>query len=207
MCVRRLLQLQAGLVLYGFSLALMLRSELGLAPWDVLHQGLAQRTGSSIGTMVILVGALVLLAWIPLRQRPGIGTLSNVFVIGLALDAGLTIVPQTHGWGTRVSLVVAGIVLNGLGGGAYIGARLGPGPRDGLMTGLSAQTGRSLRSVRTAIEITVLVTGVALGGTAGFGTVLYAVLIGPQVQLWLAVLTVPVRPGAGPHARIPAADH
>jgi len=206
MRVRRLLQLQAGLVLYGLSLALMLRSELGLAPWDVLHQGLARRTGLSIGTVVILVGALVLLAWIPLRQRPGIGTLSNVFIVGLALDAGLTIVPQTHGWGTRVGLLVAGIVLNGLGGGAYIGARLGPGPRDGLMTGLSAQTGRSLRSVRTGIEITVLLTGVALGGTAGVGTVLYAVLIGPQVQLWLAVLTVPERPGAGPHARLPASD-
>lgn len=205
MYVRRLLQLYAGLVLYGLSLALMLRSELGLAPWDVLHQGLARRTGLSIGTVVILVGVLVLLAWIPLRQRPGVGTVSNVFAIGLALDAGLAIVPQTHGWGTRVGLLVAGIVLNGVGGGAYIGARLGPGPRDGLMTGLNVRTGRSLRSVRTGIEITVLATGVVLGGTAGIGTLLYAVLIGPQVQLWLGVLTVPERPGAEPH--LAAADH
>lgn len=129
------------------------------------------------------------------------------WLYGLSLALMLRSVPQTHGWGTRVGLLVAGIVLNGLGGGAYIGARLGPGPRDGLMTGLSAQTGRSLRPVRTGIKITVLVTGVALGGTAGVGTVLYALLIGPQVQLWLALLTVPVRPGAGPHARLPAADH
>lgn len=185
-------------MLYGLALALVLRAGYGLSPWDVLHQGLSRKTGLSIGTVLILVGIVVLLLWIPLRERPGVGTISNIFVIGIALDVTLAIVPEVHGTAARVSLLAVGMVLNGIGGGAYIGARLGPGPRDGLMTGFSARTGRSLRLVRTTIELTVLVGGVALGGTAGVGTLVYAVTIGPLVQLFLPALTVPERPGPAP---------
>lgn len=198
---RRLIQLQLGLALYGFALALVVRAGLGLAPWDAFHQGLSRHTGLSIGTVLIIVGCVVLLLWIPLRQRPGVGTISNIFVIGVVLDVGLAVVPEVDGLPSRLSLLAVGMVLNGLGGGAYIGARLGPGPRDGLMTGFSARSGRSLRSVRTVIELTVLGCGVALGGTVGLGTVVYAVTIGPLVQLFLPALTVPERPA---RAAVPA---
>lgn len=186
---RRLAQLLGGLVLYGFSDALLVRAGLGLSPWDVLHQGLAVRTGISIGTWVIVVGALVLLGWVPLRQRPGVGTVCNVVVIGLALDASLALVSAPTGLATRVWWLVAGVVLNAVATGAYIGADLGPGPRDGLMTGIAAR-GRSIRVVRTAIEVAVLVLGVLLGGTAGIGTLAYAVGIGPLVHVLLPRLAV-----------------
>ncbi|MEV8594010.1 hypothetical protein [Streptomyces sp. NPDC052012] len=188
---RRLFQLYAGLALYGASSALLVRSGLGLEPWNVLHQGLSERTGLSMGLVLTIVGATVLLLWIPLRQRPGLGTVSNVLVIGAAMDATLAVVPDAHGLPARVAFMVAGIVLNGAATGLYIAARFGPGPRDGLMTGLHQRTGVSIRLVRTAIEITVVATGFVLGGTVGVGTLLYAVAIGPLAQLFLRVFAVP----------------
>ena len=184
----RSIQLVGGLLLFGGSLALLVRSRLGLDPWDVFHQGLAVRSGIPIGTVTILVGAVVLLLWIPLGQRPGIGTIANVILVGLALDATLAILPAPSDLGVRWAFLVAGIVLNGIATGAYIGAALGPGPRDGLMVGLASR-GHSLRVVRTAIELTVLGVGWLLGGTVGIGTVLYAVTIGPIVHLTLPALT------------------
>ena len=189
---RRLAQLYAGLVLYGASMALQIRAGLGLDPWDVLHQGLADRTGLSFGTVVIVVGALVLLAWIPLRQWPGFGTVSNVIVIGLAVDAALARLPDAGSLPVACAMLIAGVGLNGVAGAVYIGAGLGPGPRDGLMTGLVRRTGRSVRLVRTTIEVTVLVAGAVLGGTVGVGTVVYALSIGPIVHAVLPRLTVPL---------------
>jgi uncharacterized membrane protein YczE len=187
---RRLAQLYLGLVLYGISLALMVRAQLGLDPWDVLHEGLASRLPLTFGQVVIVVGAMVLIAWIPLRQRPGLGTVSNVFVIGLAVDAALAVLPAPEPMAWRIAFLVAGVVLNAVATAAYIGARLGPGPRDGLMTGLVARTGRSVRLVRTSIELSVLASGWLLGGTVGVGTVLYAISIGPLVHVLLPRLAV-----------------
>jgi uncharacterized membrane protein YczE len=192
---RRLAQLYVGLVLYGVSMGMMIRAGLGLDPWDVLHQGLTERLGWSFGTVTIVVGALVLLLWIPLRQRPGIGTVSNVFVIGVAVDATLWLLDSPGALWARVALLVGSVLLNGLAGGCYIGAGLGPGPRDGLMTGLVARTGWSVRVVRTVIEAAVLGVGWLLGGTVGIGTVLYAVTIGPLVHFFLPRLTVAPRSG------------
>lgn len=191
---RRLPQLLVGLVLYGFSMALMIRATLGLDPWDVLHQGLTLRLPLSFGTVTIIVGALVLLLWIPLRQRPGLGTVCNVVVVGLAVDAGLALLPEVRGLTLRAVFLVASIVLNGLAGAIYIGSQLGPGPRDGLMTGLARRTGLSLRLLRTGIEVVVLAVGFALGGTLGLGTVLYALAIGPLVQLFLPLVAVRLEP-------------
>ena len=193
---RRLGQLYAGLVLYGFSMALLVRARLGVMPWDVLHQGVARSIGGSLGTVSIVVGALVLLLWIPLRQRPGVGTVSNVLVIGLAVDASLAVLPHVDGMVLRSALVVAGVLLNAVATAAYIGVRLGPGPRDGLMTGLVRRTGRSVRVVRTSIEVVVVATGWLLGGTLGVATVLYALAIGPLVQPLLPVFTVGAAAGA-----------
>lgn len=187
---RRLVQLFVGLWLYGTSMALMIHAALGLDPWDVFHSGLAQRLGLSFGTVVTIVGALVLLLWVPLRQMPGLGTIANVLVIGVATDVGLALLPQPDGLAVRALTLVLSIVLNGLAGALYIGAQLGPGPRDGLMTGLARRTGRSLRLVRTGLEITVLAVGFALGGAVGIGTLLYALGIGPLVQLMLPWVVV-----------------
>uniref|UniRef100_UPI00368EF0B9 membrane protein YczE n=1 Tax=Streptomyces phaeofaciens TaxID=68254 RepID=UPI00368EF0B9 len=186
-----MVQLYAGLALYGASSALLVESGLGLEPWNVLHQGLAELTGLTIGVVSIVVGAAVLLLWIPLRQRPGLGTVSNVFVVGLAMDGTLALVPDSHQPAVRVALLVAGIVLNGAATGLYISAAFGPGPRDGLMTGLHRRTDRSIRLMRTAIEVAVVVTGFLLGGTIGVGTLLYAVSIGPLAQVFLRVFAVP----------------
>ncbi|MFB9316859.1 membrane protein YczE [Cryptosporangium minutisporangium] len=171
-------------------MALMLRADLGLDPWDAFHQGIATHVPWSFGTVTIVVGAAVLLFWIPLRQRPGLGTLSNVVVIGLAVDASLWLLPTMTWLPGRWTFLVAGILLNGIAGGCYIGAGLGPGPRDGLMTGVVAKTGWSIRLVRTGLELTVLAVGWLLGGTVGIGTVLYAVSIGPVVHVTLPLLTV-----------------
>ena len=187
---RRLGQLFAGLVLYGASMALQIRAGLGLDPWDVFHQGVSERTGLSFGTVVAIVGAIVLLAWIPLRQKPGIGTVSNVFVIAVAVDVSLALLPEAGSTSVAIAMLVAGVGLNGVASGAYIGAGLGPGPRDGLMTGLVRRTGGSIRVVRTSIEVTVLAVGAALGGTVGLGTVLYALSIGPLVHVLLPRMTV-----------------
>jgi uncharacterized membrane protein YczE len=195
---RRLVQLYAGLGAYGASMALLVRSSLGVMPWDVLHQGLARRLGLSLGTMTIVVGVLVLLCWVPLRQRPGLGTVSNVLVIGVVVDAVLRVLPAPGPMWARVGFVAAGIVLNAVATALYLGARLGPGPRDGLMTGLVKRTGGSVRVVRTAIEVGVVLTGWLLGGTLGVATVLYAVAIGPLVHALLPPLTVPAP------ARVPA---
>jgi uncharacterized membrane protein YczE len=184
----RLVQLSAGLVLFGASLALLVRSELGLDPWDVFHQGLSVATGLSIGVCTIVAGVVVLLLWFPLRQRPGIGTVANVILVGISLDAILLLLPTTDAPALRWTYLVSGIVLNGIATGAYIGAGLGPGPRDGLMVGL-ARGGRSIRFVRTAIEVSVLVVGWLLGGTVGIGTVLFALTIGPIVHWTLPMLS------------------
>ena len=186
---RRIAQLYAGLVLYGLSSGLILLAGLGNDPWDVLHQGLSRRTGLGTGVWVCIVGALVLLLWIPLRQRPGLGTLSNVVVIGVVIQVALELFDTPGAPAERAALLAAGVVLNGVATGAYIGARFGPGPRDGLMTGLAAR-GMSLRAVRTAIELTVLVAGAALGGTVGIGTVVYALAIGPLAHVFVPALTV-----------------
>jgi uncharacterized membrane protein YczE len=203
---RRLVQLYVGLALYGVSMALIVRSALGNMPWDVLHQGLADRLGWSIGTVTIAVGALVLLAWIPLRQRPGLGTVSNVVVLGLAMDATLAAVAAPTSLPVRIAFLAGGVLLNAVATAAYIGVRFGPGPRDGLMTGLVRRTGGSVRLVRTCIEVGVVAVGWLLGGTLGLGTVLYAVAIGPLVQLLLPRLTVtpagrPTPPVAAPLPR------
>ena len=202
--MRRLVQLYAGLVLYGVSMALMVRSELGVMPWDVLHQGVARQLGLSLGTVTILVGILVLLAWVPLRERPGLGTVSNVLVIGIAVDAALALAGPPTSLSARVLLAVSGIALNAVATAAYIGVQLGPGPRDGLMTGLVRRTGGSVRLVRTAIEVTVVISGWLLGGTLGLVTVVYALSIGPLVHLLLPRLTVPL-PGADKRATPTAA--
>ncbi|WP_405782534.1 YitT family protein [Streptomyces sp. NBC_00859] len=203
--VRRLVQLYVGLALYGVSSALLVDAGLGLEPWGVLHQGLARLTGLTIGTVSIIVGAAVLLLWIPLRQRPGLGTVSNVFVIGLAMDATLGLVPAVQGLPGRIPLMAAGILLNGAATGLYISARFGPGPRDGLMTGLHQLTGLSIRLARTGIEVAVVATGFALGGTVGVGTVVYALSIGPLAQMFLRMFSRPAR--AGDRApRLPAAE-
>ncbi len=179
-----------GLALYGTSMAMQIRGALGLNPWDVLHEGLAAQTPLSFGVITAITGAVVLLLWIPLRQRPGIGTVANVVVIAVAVDVALAAIPTVTGLGPRIALMVGGIVLNGVATAAYVGARLGPGPRDGLMTGLAARTGWSLRLVRTGIEVVVLAVGWLLGGTVGVGTVLYAVAIGPLTQAFLPLLAV-----------------
>ncbi len=191
---RRLVQLYAGLVLYGVSIALFVRSGLGVMPWDVLHQGLARQTGGTIGQWTMLVGAVVLLLWLPLRERPGIGTISNVVVIGFSVDAVLPLLPETAPMAALAALAGAGLVLNAVATALYVGARLGPGPRDGLMTGLVRRTGGSVRLVRTTIEVVVVLAGWLLGGTLGPATVVYALGIGPLVQVLLPRLTVPVPP-------------
>ncbi|MGV9993425.1 membrane protein YczE [Streptomyces sp. NPDC003374] len=192
---RRLIQLGAGLALYGASSALLVRAGLGLEPWNVLHQGLAERTGLTIGEVSVVVGAAVLLLWIPLRQRPGFGTVANVFVVGLAMDGTLAVVPEVRTAAVRWCLLLAGVVLNGVATGLYIAARFGPGPRDGLMTGLHRRTGRSVRLMRTAVEVAVVAGGFALGGTVGVGTLLYAVAIGPLAQFFLRAFAVPAASG------------
>jgi uncharacterized membrane protein YczE len=180
----RLAQLYGGLVLYGVSSSLLVLAGLGLDPWNVFHQGLARHTPLAIGTWAILVGVAVLLLWIPLRQRPGIGTLSNVVVVGGTMDLLLGHVHAPHALSVRIAFLVCGVFLNGVATGAYIGAGLGPGPRDGLMTGLAAR-GHSIRVVRTGLELTVLATGWLLGGTVGVGTVLYALSIGPLAHVFV----------------------
>jgi len=195
---RRLTQLYVGLALYGASTALTVRAGLGLNPWGVLHEGLAHRTGWSFGSITIVVAAAVLLLWIPLRQRPGIGTVSNVVVIGVAVDATLALLDAPTQLPVRMALLVSGVGLNGLASACYIGAGLGPGPRDGLMTGLVCRYGGSLGAVRTGLEVTVLALGWLLGGTVGVGTVLYALSIGPLVHRLLPPLTVTAPPASGP---------
>ncbi|HEX9863532.1 MAG TPA: hypothetical protein VGC03_01045 [Acidimicrobiia bacterium] len=188
--LRRLARLGGGLVLYGISIALMLRAGLGVDSWDVLHQGLAEATGSPFGWVVTAVSVVVLIVWIPLRQRPGVGTLANAVVVGLVADLALAILAPVRGMAVQILVLGLGIVANGIATGLYIGAGLGPGPRDGLMTGLAARTHRSIRFVRTAIEVVVLAAGWALGGQVGLGTLLYAASIGPLSQHFIQRLSL-----------------
>jgi len=188
--LRRLARLGSGLVLYGISIALMLRAGLGVDSWDVLHQGLAEATGIPFGWVVTAVSVLVLIVWIPLRQRPGVGTLANAVIVGLVADAALAILAPVRGMAVQIFVLGLGIVANGIATGLYIGAGLGPGPRDGLMTGLAAHTHRSIRFVRTAIEVVVLAAGWALGGQVGLGTLLYAASIGPLSQYFIQRLSL-----------------
>ncbi|MDC7122512.1 hypothetical protein OMK64_13305 [Cellulomonas fimi] len=193
--VRRLTQLLAGVVLYAVSIALVVHAGQGSMPWDVLTQGLAHRTGLSFGTITLLTSVVVLLCWWPLRQRPGIGTVANVLVIGLLVDpvlALLDLLPDPLPLAAAIGMAVTGIALNGVATGLYVGARLGPGPRDGLMTGLVARTGRSVRLVRTTIEVAVVSVGWLLGGTVGWATLAYALGVGPLAQVFLRLFTVPV---------------
>jgi uncharacterized membrane protein YczE len=196
---RRFAQLFVGLVLYGVSLALMVRGRLGLAPWDVLHSGLIRYLPITLGQAVVLMSFVVLLIWIPLREVPGIGTVANALVVGFSADGTLALLDAPHPVVLRIGLMVGGVLLCGLAGALYIGAQFGRGPRDGLMTGLARRTGRSLRTVRTGIELTVVAVGLLLGGTIGIGTVLYALAIGPLTQLWLPAFTIdlPAVPRAG----------
>ncbi len=188
------MQLVAGLWLFGASVALLVRADLGLDPWNVLHQGIASQTGASLGVVVIAVSVVVLALWVPLRQRPGVGTLANVVGVGLSLDATLAVLPAPTGLPSRMALLVAGIIANGVATGLYIGAGLGPGPRDGLMTGLAAR-GLSIRIARSAVEVAVLVVGWLLGGTVGLGTVAYALAIGPLAHVFIPLLAIPAPRG------------
>ncbi|MFE3293258.1 YitT family protein [Rhodococcus sp. NPDC059234] len=181
-------------------MALMVVAGLGLDPWDVFHQGVAQRASLSFGSVTALTGAAVLVLWIPIRQRPGVGTVANVVVIALAVDTSLALLPEPDALAARIPVMLFAVVLNALATALYIGAGLGPGPRDGLMTGLVGRSGLSVRLVRTGIEVAVLATGWMLGGTVGVGTVVYALGIGPLIQLMMRVMPGPRRgqPGAGP---------
>ena len=196
---RRLPRLLAGLVLCGIAFGAIIGAGLGLDPWDVLHQGIAERSGIPIGLVTTLVGFVVLLGWTPLRERIGLGTIANVFIIGTVVDRVLPLLPDPDDAAltTRWALLVAGLVLIGPGIGLYIGARLGPGPRDGIMTGLAAR-GPSIRLVRTGIELTALIAGWLMGGTVGIGTVLFAVTVGPNAQFWLERLDLGHPPGFDP---------
>jgi uncharacterized membrane protein YczE len=187
-------------VAYGVSITLMLKASLGNQPWDVLHQGVALRTGLSVGTVLIAAGAAVLLCWIPLRQRPGIGTVANILVIGVVVDLTIALLPQPSHLAMRWLFMTAGILLCGIASGFYIGANLGPGPRDGLMTGLAARSW-SLRGWRTVLEITVVGIGALLGGKVGIGTVAYALAIGPLAQFFLPMFTVRPRQTYRPEAK------
>jgi len=191
MMTRRITQLLIGLAMYGISLAMFIRASLGLDPWDVFHQGVSEKTGFSIGVVVIAVSFLVLLLWIPLRQMPGFGTLANAVLVGVFADLGLWLIPEFSHLGGQIAMLAGAVILNGIASACYIGARLGPGARDGLMTGLVRRTGWSVRLVRTGIEVVVLAVGFLLGGSVGVGTVVYALAIGPIVQVLLPKFMVP----------------
>ncbi len=205
MMTRRITQLLIGLAMYGVSLAMFIRAGLGLDPWDVFHQGVAGKIGWSIGTVVVVVSFLVLLLWIPLRQMPGFGTLANAVLVGVFADIGLALIPVFSHLGGQIAMLAGAVVLNGIASACYIGARLGPGARDGLMTGLARRTGWSVRLSRTLIEVVVLGVGWLLGGSVGVGTVVYALAIGPVVQLLLPLFTVPEKARKAAPEAVPAA--
>jgi uncharacterized membrane protein YczE len=197
---QRWLILLVGLAVFGSGLALIVRADLGLGPWDVLHQGVARHTGVPIGTASIPIGMLILLAWLPLGERPGWGTLLNVVMVGLVLDGVLLLLPQVDNIAARGVLLIAGIIVTGIGSGLYLSAQIGAGPRDGLMLGLARKTGWSIRLVRTLIEVAALVVGWLLGGTVGIGTLAFAFGIGPIVQVALRMFERPAATGERPMA-------
>ncbi len=208
----RVAQLLVGLVLFGVSMAMLVRAGLGLDPWNVLHQGISAQTGLSLGAVVVAVSLVVLALWIPLRQRPGWGTVANAVIVGVVVDAVLSVLPQIDHRAAQIALLGGGVLVNAVATALYIGAGFGAGPRDGLMTGLAAR-GHSVRTVRTVIEVSVLASGWLLGGTVGVGTVVYAVSIGPLVHLLLPRLAArrsdsgPHRSGTRLHARPETAAH
>ncbi len=187
--VERIARCVVGLALFGSGVALLIDAELGAAPWDVFHTGVADLTGIGVGAVIVLTGLALLLLWIPLRETPGLGTVLNAIEIGLVAGLVLPLIPDTELLAARIPMMLGGVVLIGIGSGLYIGAGLGPGPRDGLMTGL-ARRGVSIRSARTGIEVGVLTVGVLLGGAIGVGTAVFAFGIGPLVQLFLPRLTI-----------------
>lgn len=187
---RRIPQLFVGLTLFGMAMGLFVRADVGLDPWDVFHQGVAQHTGLTIGTVAIVTSLFVLLLWLPLRQWPGLGTVANAVWLGLALDVTMHLVSTPGSLGGRIALFAFGLLINGIGGAMYIGAQLGPGPRDGLMTGLNRRLGISVRLARTLVEVSALTIGWLLGGSVGIGTVVFALAIGPLVQFFLPYVTV-----------------
>ena len=189
---RRITQLLVGLVLYGFAISMMVRAGIGVSPWDVLSQGITKQTGIPFGWVTNIVGALVLLLWIPIRQKPGIGTILNVLLVGTSAQLGLMVLPALHSLALQVLLFAGGLSLLAVATGLYIGAGFGPGPRDGLMTGAHKRFGWPIWIVRTAIELTVLGIGWLLGGNVGVGTIAFALLIGPMVNLTLPLLRVPL---------------
>ena len=203
---RRIPQLLVGLFLYGFAIAMMLRAGIGVGPWDVLTQGIALRSALSFGLLTNVIGAVVLLLWIPIRQKPGVGTVANVLLVGPSAEVGLAVLPAPDTIALQVLLFAGGLALLAVATGLYLGARLGPGPRDGLMTGIHARWGIALWKVRTAIEVSVLAVGWLLGGTVGFGTVAFALLIGPMAGYLMPLLRVPDAPQAGPADDSAAAD-
>jgi uncharacterized membrane protein YczE len=189
---RRWLQLVVGLMVAALSVAMMVEAHLGLDPWNVLHEGLVKHLGLSFGAVTVLSGVVVLLLWIPLRQPLGAGTIVNAVLIGGMVDVALWLVPTPDELWLRVMFLLVGVVLCGAAGAVYLGSHLGPGPRDGLMTGLVARTGRSIRLVRTILEASVLLVGFLLGGTVGIGTVVFALAIGPLVQFFLPRVAAPL---------------
>lgn len=196
--LRRIPQLLIGLFLYGVAIAMMIRAGLGVSPWDVLSQGVSLQTGLAFGLVTNLIGLAVLLLWIPIREKPGIGTVLNVLLIGPSAEVGLWLIPaQTELW-AQILLFAGGLTLLALATGLYIGARFGPGPRDGLMTGIHRRFGVRIWVVRTTIEVIVLSIGWVLGGTVGLGTLAFALLIGPMVGFALPWLRVPDAPATRP---------
>ncbi|MDQ0576883.1 membrane protein YczE [Agromyces albus] len=199
--VRRFTQLLVGLFLYGIGIALIVRGELGVAPWDVLTQGIMKQTGLSFGLITVIMSGIVLLLWIPIRQRPGLGTILNALLVGPAIDVGLWLIPTGLDLWVRALLLPAGILLLAVATGLYIGAHFGPGPRDGLMTGLHRVTGWRIWIVRTSIEVTVLAAGWLLGGNVGIGTLAFALLIGPLCGYTMPLFAVK-RSGRMPADRV-----
>ncbi len=196
--VVRLLRLLVGLALYGFAIALMIRGNIGASPWDVFGQGLSRTTGISFGVCTIIISGVVLLLWLPLRQRPGFGTLANAILVGLFADVGLVLIPEAHHLVVQAATFSSGLLLLAFATALYIGAGLGPGPRDGLMTGLVLVSGKPVWLVRTGIELTVVVVGFLLGGVVGIGTAVFALAVGPLTHVLLRWLRVDL------HARKPA---
>lgn len=195
---RRIVQLFSGLFFYGFAIALMLRAQIGVAPWDVLSQGVMKQTGIPFGIVTVIISGVVLLLWIPIRQKPGIGTVFNAFLVGPFIEVGLFVLPAPEDVLGKVLFFAGGLALLAIATGLYIGARFGPGPRDGLMTGIHRKYGWKIWIVRTAIEVTVLSIGWLLGGNVGIGTVAFALLIGPMVNVTIPLLLVPAAATAAP---------
>lgn len=198
---RRVAQLFIGLLVFGLSVAMMIRAVVGVPPWDVFTQGLVRVTGLPFGAFTVIISVTLLLLWIPLRQKPGIGTVLNALLVGPAIELGFTLFAQPDALWARILLFAGGLVLNGIATGLYIGARFGPGPRDGLMTGLHRVTGKPIWVVRTSIEVVVLISGWLLGGNVGVGTLAFALLIGPLVHFFMPLLLVP--PALSPQAEHP----